>query len=786
MGATMFGTSRLVSARARLVALFALAALAALAGAGIWATQASSAGPSAGQLYAFGANESGQLGPGRPMNDPNAAVVTGFPAAAGAITSASAGGSHTLAVAASGTLYAFGDNTEWQLGNEQTSRPTPTPVTLPGASGGVLQAAAGLQFSFALTSSGQLYGFGGNFYGQLGTATNDASTTPVDPQQVAFPVTPGRFAQVATGSYHTLALGTNDKIYAWGNNSSGQVGNLTNQGNTNPNPTPAEVFFPNGHTGTFTQVAGGASDSFALTSTGEVFSWGDDSSGQLGRSTTPANTSDATPGLVTVPALSGQITSVATGGAHTLLLSSTGQVYAFGDDRSGQLGPKGNGTAINETPLPVPLPANSGIPVQIAAGSDFSFVLTSTGGVYAFGDNQDGQLGSTLNNGTASPNPTPTLVAIADAVNLDAVASGSSARHAVAISADLSVSSTTLPAATTGAAYSAQAAATGGTTPYTWAAANLPPGLSISSSGAITGTPTAAGQFTPTLTVTDSSGISASVRSALAVRTPTTSTPTTTTATTTTTSSTSTSTTTPHPPRVSVPSVAIAGPAATLTAKCAGAAGQVCSGAITGTTTEHFAGGKLVSVTAAATKPQPKKTRTKKLKVVSRAYTVKAGRTAHVAIALTAAGRRLLDSFYAVPVTLSIANGAVRSTRRVSFRYTVIGAPIDFFWNYRPAFTFVGNLTASKLKPSWHVTLSCQGGGCPFKQTTIKIHRGAAVATTALRGAHLRPGTIVQMTISAKNAVAEVLRFTIVSNKLPRVAALCQTPDARTPGTCRG
>jgi alpha-tubulin suppressor-like RCC1 family protein len=785
MGATTDRRWRLASVRARLVVLFALAAL---AGAGIWATQASSAGPSAGQLYAFGANESGQLGPGRPMNDPNAAAVTGFPAAAGAITSASAGGSHTLAVAASGTLYAFGDNTEWQLGNEQTSRPTPTPVTLPGASGGVVQASAGLQFSFALTSSGQLYGFGGNFYGQLGTATNDASTTPLDPEQVPFPVTPGRFAQVATGSYHTLALGSDDKLYAWGNNSSGQVGNLTNQGNTNPNPTPKEVFFPSGHTGTFTQIAGGATDSLALTSTGEVFSWGDDTSGQLGRSTTPANTSDATPGLVTVPGLAGQITSVAAGGSHTLLLSSTGQVYAFGDDRSGQLGPKGNGTAINETPVPVSLPANSGTPVQIAAGSDFSFVLTSTGSVYAFGDNQDGQLGSTLNNGTTSPNPTPAPVAIPDAVNLDAVASGSSARHAVAISADLSVTSTALPPATTGAAYSAQAAASGGTTPYMWAAANLPPGLSISSSGAITGTPTTAGQFTPTLTVTDSSGISASVRSALAVRTPTTSTATTaaSTTTTTTTASTSTSTTTAHPPRVSVPSVAIAGPVATLTAKCAGGAGQACSGAITGTTIEHFVGGKLVSVTAAAAKPKPKKTKTKKLKVVSRTYTVKAGKTAHIAIALTGPGRRVLDSFYAVPVTLSIANGAARSTRRVSFRYTVIGAPIDFFWNYRPAFTFVGNLTASKLKPSWHVALSCQGGGCPFKQTTIKIHRGAAVATTALSGAHLRPGTIVQMTISAKNAVAEVLRFTIVSNKLPRVTALCQTPDARTPGTCRG
>jgi hypothetical protein len=237
---------------------------------------------------------------------------------------------------------------------------------------------------------------------------------------------------------------------------------------------------------------------------------------------------------------------------------------------------------------------------------------------------------------------------------------------------------------------------------------------------------------------------------------------------------------------VSVLSVAVAGPGATLTAKCAGGTGQACSGAITGTTIEHLVGGKLVSVSAAATKPKPKKTKTKKLKVVSRTYTVKAGRTAHLAVALTAAGRRLLDSFYAVPVALSVADGAGRASHKVAFRYTVINAPIDYFWNYFATYSLVGNLSASKLRGSWRVTLSCQGGGCPVKQTRLKVRDGTASANALLKGAHLKPGTVVQMTISAKNAVAEVLRFTVVSSKLPRVTALCQTPDARTPGSCRG
>jgi hypothetical protein len=225
-----------------------------------------------------------------------------------------------------------------------------------------------------------------------------------------------------------------------------------------------------------------------------------------------------------------------------------------------------------------------------------------------------------------------------------------------------------------------------------------------------------------------------------------------------------------------------------VTAKCAGRAGQVCTGAITGTTTEHFVGGKLIAVTSAATQPKPKKpktkTTTKRLKVVSRRYTVKAGKSARITIALSKAGRHLLDHFYSVPVRLVVTNAGARTIQKTTFRYGLIRAPIDYFWNYRPAYTFIGNLSAGQLRRSWHVTLTCQGGGCPLKRTALKIHGGKASATAALKGAHLRPGAIVQLTISGANDVAEVLRFTIVPDALPTTTALCQTPDQHAPGAC--
>ena len=80
-----------------------------------------------------------------------------------------------------GQLFAFGRNVFGQLGNttnnnSEEPNPTPTPVTLPGEDGPVTQAAAGVGFSLAVTSSGQLYAFGENRFGQLGTSTSKGHT----------------------------------------------------------------------------------------------------------------------------------------------------------------------------------------------------------------------------------------------------------------------------------------------------------------------------------------------------------------------------------------------------------------------------------------------------------------------------------------------------------------------------------------------------------------------------------------------------------------------------------
>src|SRR5450759_1150748 len=108
--------------------------------------------------------------------------------------------------------------------------------------------------------------------------------------------------------------------WAWGYNGSGQLGN----GTTTNSSTPVAVSLPSGTT--VTAIAGGGFHSLALTSTGQVLAWGDNTYGQLGNGTT---ISSSTPVGVSLPSGT-TVTAIAGGGQHSLALTSTGQVLAWG------------------------------------------------------------------------------------------------------------------------------------------------------------------------------------------------------------------------------------------------------------------------------------------------------------------------------------------------------------------------------------------------------------------------------------------------------------------------
>jgi Regulator of chromosome condensation (RCC1) repeat len=170
------------------------------------------------------------------------------------------------------------------------------------------------------------------------------------------------FPSVAPGA-------TTGQLYAFGINFFGQLGNATNAGTTNPNPTPTPVALP-GATGPITQVAAGLSHTLTLTSTGQLYAFGNNFNGQLGNATnTGTGKANPTPTLVVLPARSGAIAHIAAGYAHSLVMTSAGQLYAFGDNGVGELGsPINSGTNVaNPAPLSVGLPTGM-IATAVAAG----------------------------------------------------------------------------------------------------------------------------------------------------------------------------------------------------------------------------------------------------------------------------------------------------------------------------------------------------------------------------------------------------------------------------------
>jgi alpha-tubulin suppressor-like RCC1 family protein len=311
-----------------------------------------------------------------------------------------AGGWHFLVLKADGTVWAWGDNYWGQLGNPSAGSFSAVPVQVSGLTD-IVAIAAGDQHSLAVTQTGAVWAWGANDYGQLGNNTQSNSGVPVQVSNLGPPGGPTIIA-VAAGPYHSLALGSDGRVRAWGSNGSGRLGDGTQTGSSIPILTSTLE----GVVG----IAAGSSHSLALKSDGSVWGWGDGGYGQLGD---PLYWSHLTP--YQVPGLSG-ITAVAAGALFSVALKtdgmSSGTVWAWGYNNGGQLG---QGTAGGIAPTPV---SGLGGVTAIAAGSMHALALMADGRLRAWGANSHGQLGD----GTTTLRPAPTRVLAA--TDVIAVAAG--------------------------------------------------------------------------------------------------------------------------------------------------------------------------------------------------------------------------------------------------------------------------------------------------------------------------------------------------------------------------
>ena len=345
-----------------------------------------------GTVYTWGNNTTGQLGDNsETQRTTPVTVYTSGALASKNVTAVSAGWYHSLALDSDGKVYAWGDNTNGQLGdNSTTSSSVPVSVYTAGALNGksITAIAAGLDHTLALDSDGIVYAWGDNTSGQLGDGSNSDSKIPVAVSTAGI-LSGKTISAIAVGFYFSVAMDSDGKVYTWGSNSSGQLGNNSTTASNIPVAVSTSGLLSSK---TIVDIEAGNSHCLVLDNAGDLFSWGANNDGQLGNESYDASLVPVAVDMTDV--LSGKtINAIASGRYHSLALDSDGKVYTWGLNGSGNLG-DASYTKRN-TPVAVDVSGvlSGKVLTAIAGGSSHCLALGSDGAVYSWGLGTSGQLG---------------------------------------------------------------------------------------------------------------------------------------------------------------------------------------------------------------------------------------------------------------------------------------------------------------------------------------------------------------------------------------------------------
>jgi len=381
-----------------------------------------------GKVFTWGDNTYGQLGLGTLENAESPTEVFGL----NDVIAVSAGSYHSMALTSDGNLYLWGRNSFGQIGNKSTETIL-VPVRISGIPP-VKEISAGALHSLALTINGDVYGWGSNTYGQVGDVVSEEI---IDEAQNVLglrvtspePVIKGNFVSVSAGGFHSLALMRDGSVFAWGDNTYGQLGDGTTQSRSTPQKTQilnSIVQISAGYHHNFAiarlqkrnpeYVSEEASESGTLSDNEtsyyrSLYAWGSDATGQLGLGALTDGT-----GVVLVPRRV-NVTGDANPENDNVQIASAGffnslatvmdessdsprdSLYVWGNNTYGQLG-------IGSLPsrnIPLKLAGSSNgwtgdsfLPFQsISAGGYHTVLLSVKGFLGTMGRADKGQLGNT-------------------------------------------------------------------------------------------------------------------------------------------------------------------------------------------------------------------------------------------------------------------------------------------------------------------------------------------------------------------------------------------------------
>lgn len=324
-------------------------------------------------------------------------------------SSCSLGYYHTLIIDDRGTVFASGNNTYGQLGdNDGNFDQNPAvPVDTSGVMGGVFikKVAAGLFHSLALSTDGQVFAWGRGDNGQLGQGDNNLdSSTPL---LVSGGALIGKFiTDISAGGYHSMALDADGVVYTWGANDSGQLGDNTTIDSWTPILVNNSVgftlssrdvtIFGDSNAVAITGIVAGNRHSLANDKiTGTVYAWGSNTFAQLGAMSEasmelkPVVVENTGPGkILMVDIFSGP------GSNNSIGIDNAGAAYSWGDNSANQCGIVSSPASIVYQPTAVDTTNLVGKVVKHAGSSVKHSILITNNEVFTTGDNDDGERGT--------------------------------------------------------------------------------------------------------------------------------------------------------------------------------------------------------------------------------------------------------------------------------------------------------------------------------------------------------------------------------------------------------
>ena len=332
-----------------------------------------------GGLWGWGRNDSGSIGLGN-------RTAYSSPKQVGSLVTwrniATAFNNFTLAVKSDGTLWSWGSNSNGQLGlNNRTAYSSPKQV---GALTNWLKVSCGYTNSFAIKTDGTLWSWGDPISGQLGQGN---LTYYSSPKQVGSLTNWASLGGSGNGG-HMAAIKTDGTLWVWGSGQSGGLG----LGNTTSYSSPKQVGSLTNWASCVVSASGLNQYTLAIKTDGTLWSWGENSSGQLGLGNTTSYSSPKQVGALT------SWGTISSANAFSASVKTNGTLWIWGNNSIGQLG---NGSRIT-TYSPNQIGSLSTW-LTVSAGYSYTSAIKTDGTLWSWGNGANGQLG--LNNRTSYSSP---------------------------------------------------------------------------------------------------------------------------------------------------------------------------------------------------------------------------------------------------------------------------------------------------------------------------------------------------------------------------------------------